>query len=164
MSFNQPRHSRYLNELPIPGASVGAPLSPSETISPAIASLLTAARFPLFFKRAVASYIRWASTPPGRNDNYATVLECMHPQSVAQERELTLQLQDYRTRFVGAMRNQGIDFILTVPQSLPPMPKGGTATATLLAASYGFLYNIVRAFSRVGPRRFTLRLILFPLS
>ena len=105
--------------------------------------LLSAGRLPLFLKQAVASYLRWWSTPPGRNDAYAAVLEAMHPQTVAQERGLVIKLQEYRARFADAMREQGIDFILTVPHSLPPMPKNGTGKATLLAASYGFFYNIV---------------------
>lgn len=141
------------------GSSVAAPLSPCENIGPAISSLLQAARLPMFIKRSMANYLRWFSVPPGRNDSNADLLECMHPQSVAQERELTIKLQNYRARWIAAMREQGIDFILNVPHSLPPMPRGGTGTASLLSANYCFLYNIVSDFILdIGPQADEIKL------
>lgn len=100
-------------------------------------------RLPLLVKQAIAAWLRWSSLPKGRNDAYADLLECLHPQSVAQERALAVVREEYRARWIAAMREQGIDFVLNVPHALPPMPKDGSGVATLVSASYCFLYNIV---------------------
>lgn len=126
-----------------PGGSVASPLSSGEALNPAVSALLIAAKVPFIVKKLIANYIRWSASPPGRNDAYARMLECMHPCSISEERRLNICREEYRARWVAAMKQQDIDFILTLSHSLPPMPKDGTATATLLAANYCFLYNTV---------------------
>lgn len=44
------------------------------------------------------------------------------------------------------MRKQGIDLVLLPIFALPPVPMGGSGTATLIAANYAFLFNIVSLF------------------
>ena len=92
----------------------------------------------------IANFLRFTSSPPGRNDVYADLFECMHPQSVAAERALYVQRDEYRQRWIDAMDEQGVDFVLTLQHALPPMPRDGTGTATLVSANYCFLYNVVR--------------------
>jgi hypothetical protein len=123
------------------------PRSPGETVNGALALSLNMFRIPLFAKRLVAYALRRLSSPAGRNDAYADVLERMHPQTVAQERELTVLLEDYRTQWNTTLKAQGIDFVLSVSCALPAMPRDGTGTATFLAATYFFFYNIVSRFS-----------------
>jgi hypothetical protein len=127
-------------------SSTVVPRSPGEMINGALALSLNIFRIPLFAKRLVAYALRQFSSPAGRNDAYANVLECMHPQTIGGERELTVLLEDYRSRWNAALKAQGVDFVLNVPCALPPMPKDGTGTATLLAANYGFLYNVVSCY------------------
>lgn len=115
-------------------------------MSPTIGALLGAVKLPLFVKRGIASFLRWWSTPTGRNDDYADMLERFHPLTIAQEREAVVLREEYRARWAAALREQGTDFVLTVPHALPPMPKGQSGTATLVSANYVFLYNIVRLF------------------
>ena len=118
-------------------------LQPGENINPALTLVRNLARLPLLVKKAIGGYLRWSSTPAGRNDAYADLLESMHPQSVADERVFYEQRDEYRARWISAMDEQGIDYIITLQHALPPMPRDGTRTATLLAASYCFLYNVV---------------------
>ncbi|EKM56949.1 uncharacterized protein PHACADRAFT_254364, partial [Phanerochaete carnosa HHB-10118-sp] len=136
------------------GSSVTFPISSGETINPAISALLTTAKLPSLVKRLVVNCLRWFSSPPGRNDAYARLIECLHPCSIADERKLSILVEEYRTRWAGAMTEQGVDFILTVPHALPPMPKDGTGTATLLSANYCFLYNILDYPAGVVPTTF----------
>lgn len=136
------------------GISVAKPLSSGETINGAISSLLVAAKIPLMVKRFIANCLRWFSRPSGRNDTYASLLESLHPCTITRERELAVRLEDYRARWTRYMTEQGVDFILSVPHSLPPMPNGGTDISTLLPANYCFLYNILDFPAGVVPTTF----------
>jgi hypothetical protein len=133
-------------DMSILARSAVSPRSPGETINAALALSLNSFRIPLFAKRLFAYTLRRCSSPAGRNDAYADVLKCMHPQTVSQERKLTVLLEDYRTRWNAAMKVQGIDFVLSVSCALPAMPRDGTGTATFLVANYCFFYNIVSYF------------------
>ncbi|GJE86634.1 amidase signature enzyme [Phanerochaete sordida] len=136
------------------GQSVAASLSSGERINGAVKTLLLAAKLPLILKRFVANCLRWFSSPSGRNDAYASLLECLHPCTISEERALAVRLEEYRGRWTQYMTEQGIDFVLTVPHSLPPMPRGGTDIATLLPASYCFLFNILDLPAGVVPTTF----------
>ena len=90
--------------------------------------------------------LRWFSRPAGRNDAFADLLSCIEPSGATAERALIVRRNAYREAWHQAMRKQEVDFVLTVPHALPPMPLGGTGTATLISANYAFVYNIVRHF------------------
>lgn len=87
--------------------------------------------------------LRVFSKPTGRNDTFATLSEVLHPISVAEEHALVLNREDQKAAWTKGFQEQGVDFVLTVAHPLPPMPKGKTAKATLLSASYAFLFNVV---------------------
>lgn len=125
------------------GASLVAPLRSSESINPAILLLVNICRLPAFARRAFATLLRWFSRPAGRNDVYADLLACMGISTAAEERALIVRRDAYREAWQEAVRAQGIDFLITVPHALPPIPKDGTGVVTLISANYAFLYNIV---------------------
>lgn len=92
----------------------------------------------------MAALIRWTARPAGRNDVFTDLLAALGPCTPADERELIVRRDAYREAWRHAMKKQEVDFILTPPHALPPMPHGGTGIATLVSSNYEFLYNIVR--------------------
>ena len=92
-------------------------------------------------RRGAATLLRWLSRPSGRNDAWAELLECLGRSTAVEERALVVRRNAYRDAWHHAMHKQGVDFVLTVPHALPPMPKDGTAVATLISANYAFLFT-----------------------
>ena len=123
--------------------SVTSRLRTSEFISPALRTVRTMLLLPLFVKIIWAFLLRILSRPFGRNEAWASLLEVFHPKSVSEERSLISQRESYRAAWHRTWQEQNVDFVLTVPHALPPMPRGGSATATLVSAEYAFLHNIV---------------------
>ncbi|OBZ77774.1 Fatty-acid amide hydrolase 1 [Grifola frondosa] len=138
------------------GACVTDPLRTFESISPAIRTVRFMLRLPLFEKKLAAMLLRWFSRPLGRNDAWAGLFEVLHSKSAAEERRLIVQREEHKAAWHAAMREQGLDFILTVPHALPPVPKEKTASnrATLVSANYAFLYNILDYSAGVQPVTF----------
>ena len=66
--------------------------------------------------------------------------------TAAEERELTVQREDFKAAWRQAMKDQGIDFILCPVHPLPPIGHKKTPIATLIASNYSFMYNIVSLF------------------
>ncbi|KAJ3558890.1 hypothetical protein NM688_g666 [Phlebia brevispora] len=136
------------------GVSLLAPLRRGEVINPAISLLVNTCCLPSIVRNAVASYIRWFSRPAGRNDVFADLLACLGRSTASEERALIVRRDEYRDKWREAMRAQGIDFVMSVPHALPPMPKDGTGVATLVSANYAFLYNILDYPAGVVPVTF----------
>ncbi|KAI0072071.1 amidase signature enzyme [Panus rudis PR-1116 ss-1] len=134
--------------------TVFTPLRSGEYISDALTLIRSALKLPLFAKRLVASLLRMFSQPPGRNDFFAAITEVLHPKSIQEERELALQLEHTKQQWFEAMKAQGVDFLLTPLHPLPPIPKGKSATVTLISASYAFLFNILDFTAGVVPVTF----------
>ncbi|KAH9941326.1 amidase signature enzyme [Epithele typhae] len=135
------------------GASAFIPLRTGESISPALRTVRTILRLPLWLKRLQASFLRWWSTPKGRNDAWADLLACFHPRSALEEHGLVLQRDAYRARWHDAWRREGLDFVLTPVHALPAMPIEPEVSdkATLVSANYSFLYNVLDYAAGVLP-------------
>ncbi|EMD31870.1 hypothetical protein CERSUDRAFT_119146 [Gelatoporia subvermispora B] len=134
--------------------SVTSRLRTSEFISPALRTVRTMLLFPLFVKIIWAFLLRILSRPFGRNEAWASLLEGFHPKTVSEERNLISQRESYRAAWHRAWQEQNIDFVLTVPHALPPMPRGGSATATLVSAEYAFLHNVLDTTAGIVPVTF----------
>ena len=106
-------------------------------------------RLPLWFKKLQAAFLRWFSRPWGRNDSWASLVEIFHPRTALEERKLIVERDAYRQAWHDAWHRDGLDLLLTVPHALPAMPKDPetSSKATLVAANYAFLYNVVRISS-----------------
>lgn len=109
----------------------------------AVLTVRSLLQLPLFAKKLMATLLRYTSRPAGRNDNWASLIEVLHPRTAAEERDLIVRRDEYRAAWHKALKNQGIDFVLTVPHACPPIPRGKTGAVTLVSANYAFLYNIV---------------------
>ena len=106
-------------------------------------------RLPLWFKKLQATFLRWFSRPWGRNDSWASLVEIFHPRTALEERKLIVERDAYRQAWHEAWQREELDLVLTVPHALPAISKDPEASskATLVAANYAFLYNVVRPSS-----------------
>ncbi|KAH9835238.1 amidase signature enzyme [Rhodofomes roseus] len=133
------------------GIALHAPRRPGETMNGAQRSVQLMLSLPLWAKKFLASMYRLLSRPEGRNEAWATLLETIHPMTIAEEHVQTVAREAFKEAWHKAWRDQGIDFVLTVPHAIPPVPRGGTGTATLVSASYCFLFNILDYCAGIVP-------------
>ena len=99
---------------------------------------------PLFIKKFAAYLLRTLSRPDGRNEAWASLLEVFHPCTVSEERQMVIEKDLYAQEWHRRWSAEQLDFILTVPFATPAIPKGSTGKATLIAATYCYLWNFVR--------------------
>ncbi|KAI0795455.1 amidase signature domain-containing protein [Abortiporus biennis] len=134
------------------GKTLSAPARPGETISSAIKTVVSVVGLPLLVKNVMASILRLTST---RNEAWAQIIDILHIRTTSEERQLCVQRDKLRHAWLKAMKEeQNLDFILTVPHSLPNVPHGGSGVASLVAASYGFLFNVLDVSTGVIPVAF----------
>ncbi|KAH9896951.1 amidase signature enzyme [Cubamyces lactineus] len=134
-------------------ASILEPRSSGEFVSPALLTVRLILRLPLWFKKLQATFLRWFSRPWGRNDSWASLVEIFHPRTALEERKLIVERAAYRQAWHDAWHREGFDLVLTVPHALPAIPKEPEASskATLVAANYAFLYNVLDCAAGVMP-------------
>ncbi|KAH9926713.1 amidase signature enzyme [Fomitopsis serialis] len=133
------------------GVALHASRRSGETMNGAQRTVQMLLSLPLWVKRFLASMYRLLSRPEGRNDAWASLLESFHPRTIAEEREQVVAREAFKAAWHEAWQDQGVDFVLIVPHAIPPVPRGGTGTATLVSASYCFLFNILDYCAGVVP-------------
>nr|VWO95981.1 Protein kinase domain-containing protein [Ganoderma boninense] len=133
--------------------SATGPLRTGEFISPALRTVRLILSLPLWVKKVQAKLLRWFSRPWGRNDAWASLIEVFHPKSTLDERRLVVEREAYKAAWHEAWRREGLDFVLTVPHSLPAVPRDPRASdrATLVSANYAFMYNVLDYAAGVLP-------------
>ena len=77
----------------------------------------------------------------------STLYDIMHSKTIVQDRELIAARDRYRAEWHKKWTDEGIDFILTVPLSLPAIENGASEKTTLICAGYTFLFSVVCAVS-----------------
>ena len=118
-----------------PAAQVFAPLERSDTINPGIRALKATFALPKLVKRVLASFL------PAPD---AGLLRALHPKSVREARALVVEREAWKRAWHERWREEGVDLVLCAPCAVPGLPEGGTGVAGLVAASYAFLFSIVR--------------------
>ena len=92
---------------------------------------------PRWVKRLYAWYIRIVQ----KDEVYAGLIENWHEKSVEEYLGLIAEREDYRARWFEMWNEEGLDFVLTVPNSLPAVPHGGMKQGWR-ACGYTFLFNL----------------------
>jgi hypothetical protein len=93
----------------------------------------------------MAWMLRNYSSPPGRNDGWAYLLEGFEKcHSIEEERVLFAQKDIYLAEWNRSLNENKLDFILALPFPTPAIPKNTTGKATLISAAGCFIYNFVR--------------------
>lgn len=130
------------------GRTVARPFRSFEGNDAGMIPALRALRLPRFIMKIYAWYLRYF-----RQDSiYAGLVENFREKTVAEYYALIAQREDYRARWFkiwrgaqveGSSGNDGVDFILTVPNALPAVPHRGMRHGWK-ACGYTFIFNLVR--------------------
>ena len=121
------------------------PLRKGESINEAVVTGSFLQNLPNFVRNFMAWMLRNYSSPPGRNDGWAYLLEGFGKcPSIDEERELFAQKDVYLAEWNRSMNENKVDFILALPFPTPAIPKNTTGKATIISAAGSFLYNFVR--------------------
>lgn len=119
------------------GQQIRDSLVPKETVNPALASFLDLINLPRLFKKLLASFYS------AKDPIYANLLNVMHPKTIAEERALIVKRDQFRAEWHEQWSKEGLDFILTVPAPFPAVKHGEGLKASLMTASYAFLFNLL---------------------
>ncbi|OBZ77619.1 Acetamidase [Grifola frondosa] len=103
-------------------------------------------RVPGFIRRLYAWYLRHIK----QDALYATLVENWYEKSVPEYMALVARREGFRERWYNMMREQALDFVLTVPNALPAVPHGGMREGWK-ACGYTFLFNMLDYSAGVLP-------------
>ena len=67
----------------------------------------------------------------------------MYSKSAVEDRELIAARDRYRAEWHKKWTEEGLDFVLTVPLSLPAIENGASEKTTLICAGYTFIFSLV---------------------
>lgn len=114
------------------------PIRFGESNDPGVEQARLMFRVPLFLKRIYAWYLRNIHG----DEVYAGLIENWYEKSIEEYLTLIARREGYRERWYTLMREQSLDFVLTVPNALPAVPHGGMKEG-FKACGYTFLFNLV---------------------
>ncbi|EGO03337.1 hypothetical protein SERLA73DRAFT_83265 [Serpula lacrymans var. lacrymans S7.3] len=132
------------------GTQVFGAVRRTEKLDPVMLGIKTLLGLPLLVKKFLASLTRRFSN----DEVWASMLENLHKKSALEERALVVARDDYRAKWHEAWDAEGLDFVLTVPHSLPAIPNGSAEKVSLVSASYMMLFNILDYAAGVLPVSF----------
>lgn len=120
------------------------PLRKGESINEAAINGNFLQNLPNFVRNFMAWMLRKYSSPAGRNDDWAYLLDGFGKcPSVEEVHKLFVKKDSYLAEWNRSLNENGIDFILTLPYPTPAIPRGTTGKATLISASGCFIYNFL---------------------
>ncbi|KAF8872514.1 amidase signature domain-containing protein [Infundibulicybe gibba] len=153
VTFNPPNIPETLNvgyELVFSdgGAQIRDSLLPFETLGSLTGAVMDLLSLPRLFKKFLAFITR------SRDPLSANLIDSMHTKTILQERALIARRDKYRAAWHDQWRDEGLDFVLTVPHALPALARGSSEKATLMSAGYSFLFSLLDYTSGVMPVTF----------
>ncbi|KAJ8481355.1 hypothetical protein ONZ51_g6055 [Trametes cubensis] len=122
------------------------PIRWGETNDPGVREARIAFALPRFMKRLYAWYLRYIR----HDDTYAGLVENCSEKTVEQYLGLIAKREGYREQWFEKLKNEAIDFVLTVPNALPATPHGGMKSG-FKGCGYTFLFNILDYSAGVLP-------------
>ncbi|KAI0763995.1 amidase signature enzyme [Trametes elegans] len=122
------------------------PIRWGESNDPGVHQVRIAFALPRFVKRLYAWYLRNIK----RDDAYAGLVENCSEKNVEEYLALVAQREGYREQWFNKLKDEAIDFVLTVPNALPATPHGGMKHG-FKGCGYTFLWNILDYSAGVIP-------------
>ncbi|KAF9543227.1 amidase signature enzyme [Agrocybe pediades] len=119
------------------GQQIRDTLQPGESLTPAAQTILDLLNLPKLLKRLLAFFTR--SSDPISSQLYSI----MHGKSVLEDRENVRRREEYKAEWARKWREEGLDFVLTVPLSMPALRNGTSERTTLMSAGYAFLFSLL---------------------
>ena len=114
------------------------PVRSGEWVDDGVVEALSALRLPGIFRRLYAWYWRYIRKDP----LYASLIEVWREKTTEEYFALVARREGYREKWFDMWNEKQLDFVLTVPNSLPAIPHGGMKYGWS-ACGYTFLFNIV---------------------
>jgi hypothetical protein len=121
-----------------------SPFHFGESNDAGVANASYAFSLPRFVKRLYAWYLRHIRRDP----LYAGLVEDWNEKTVAEYYALIARRETYRKKWFDWWNEEGLDFLITVPNALPAVPHGGMREGWK-ACGYTFLFNVVSQFCYV---------------
>ncbi|EMD31904.1 hypothetical protein CERSUDRAFT_119214 [Gelatoporia subvermispora B] len=122
------------------------PMRAGEHNDPGVAEARLMFRLPLFLKRLYAWYLRYVK----KDEIYAGLIENWHEKTVPEYLTLISKREGYRERWFNFMKENELDFVLTVPNAHPAVPHGGMKEG-FKSCGYTFLFNLLDYSAGVLP-------------
>ncbi|GAW04033.1 hypothetical protein LENED_005795 [Lentinula edodes] len=119
------------------GQQIRSNLVPTETVNPALASFLNLINLPRIFKKLLSKFYSY------KDPIYANLLNVMHAKTIPEERDLIVKRDQFREAWHEQWAKEGLDFVITVPAPFPAVKHGEGLKASLMTASYSFLFNLL---------------------
>jgi hypothetical protein len=116
------------------------PVRKGEWVDDGVVQALRALRLPGIFRRMYAWYWRYIRKDP----LYASLIEVWREKTTEEYFELVSRRESYREKWFDMWTEKQLDFVLTVPNSMPATLHGGMKYGWS-ACGYTFLFNIVRS-------------------
>lgn len=123
------------------------PVRAGEWVDDGVVEALRMLRLPSVFRRLYAWYWRYLR----RDALYAALVDVWREKSVEEYFALVAAREGIRERWFALWDDARLDFVLTVPNSLPAVPHGGMRQGWS-ACGYTFLFNIVSGSGRSQSR------------
>lgn len=114
------------------------PIRWGEANDPGVRQARIAFVLPRFVKHIYAWYLRHVRG----DDAYAGLVETASEKNIEQYLALVAKREGYRDQWFTKLKDEAIDFVLTVPNALPATPHGGMKGG-FKGCGYTFLWNIV---------------------
>ena len=67
----------------------------------------------------------------------------MHTKTTVQDRKSIVARDLYRAEWHERWKEEGLDFVLTVPHAFPALENGTSEQTTLMSAGYTLIFNLV---------------------
>ncbi|KAI0634944.1 amidase signature enzyme [Trametes polyzona] len=122
------------------------PIRWGESNDPGVRQARLAFALPRFVKRLYAWYLRHVKG----DEVYAGIVENASEKTVEEYLGLVAEREGYRARWFEKLKDEAIDFVLTVPNALPATPHGGMKGG-FKGCGYTFLWNILDYSAGVLP-------------
>ncbi|KAF5383005.1 hypothetical protein D9615_004884 [Tricholomella constricta] len=122
------------------------PIRTGESNDAGVTQALRMASLPRWLKRLYVWYIRYIK----RDEIYAGLIEGWHAKNVYDYWPVVAQREDYRRRWFETWQKEELDFVLTVPNSLPAVPHNGMKDG-FKALGYTLLFNLLDYTAGVLP-------------
>ncbi|KAG6852988.1 hypothetical protein C0991_007704 [Blastosporella zonata] len=121
-------------------------ISPGESNDTGVEQAVRMASLPAWVRLLYVWYVRYIK----RDEIYAGLLDGFHERSVYDYWPLIAQREDYRRRWFEMLQEEKLDFVLTVPNSMPALPHNGMKDG-VKAFGYTLLFNLLDYSAGVLP-------------
>ncbi|KAG6899713.1 hypothetical protein C0993_007640 [Termitomyces sp. T159_Od127] len=111
-----------------------------------VVQALRMASLPRWIKRLYIWYVRYIK----RDEIYAGILDGFHERNVYDYWPLVARREDYRRRWFEMFQEEKLDYVLTVPHSLPAVPHNGMKDG-VKSFGYTLLFNLLDYSAGVLP-------------